>query len=507
MFKVIAAVLSNKDGVMTAKITLSGTGYDYLFMGTGADAVNADASAKIGYTTDAEGKYVFEIPVTALDTPIAVAAHSVKNDTWFDREITFNSESMKVVEGSDSEGTTPEVTPTPEATPTPTPTPVPDKDPENESQYESDLNGGTSAVDSSTGLKDGVYTPDKFAWSGGSGRTSISCSKVTVTGGKAYATIVFSSSNYGYVKASGNKYYPSYGAGTSSFTIPVNLNANNTIIGMTTAMSAAHEITYSIYVYIAGADDKASSTDKETTTETTTEKLSEKAPEIIGLEYKEEVKLDYAENFKMYAYEDGITLIEVDMVTETDKPEAEEETAEASEEAKDADTLISELYQNNVVKYLIVPEEKEIPVGLEKEMIIITVPVESVYTDSKQAKEILEALELTDLIKVENEESGSKPEYKDLILNKTDLAILSDDFLWDEEKEDLTLEEQSELLFEITERLTTLGIPVIVDRSADEKTEEAKAEWLKVYGEIFGCKELTETLYQEALKTIEAAAQ
>ena len=104
-------------------------------------------------------------------------------------------------------------------------------------------------------------------------------------------------------------------------------------------------------------------------------------------------------------------------------------------EVKDAETLIAELYQNKVVKYLLVPEDVEIPVGLDKEMIVISIPVESVYTDSLQAKELLEDMELEDLIAVENEESAKKPEYKNLILEECDLAILSDDFLEEEQKE------------------------------------------------------------------------
>ena len=55
------------------------------------------------------------------------------------------------------------------------------------------LSGGTSKVDSATTLADGVYTPDGFSFSGGSGKVTISCSKITVTNGQAYATIAFSS--------------------------------------------------------------------------------------------------------------------------------------------------------------------------------------------------------------------------------------------------------------------------------------------------------------------------
>ena len=54
--------------------------------------------------------------------------------------------------------------------------------PDKESKYEADLNGGTARVNSATTLADGVYTPDKFSWSGGTGKVSISCTKITVTG-------------------------------------------------------------------------------------------------------------------------------------------------------------------------------------------------------------------------------------------------------------------------------------------------------------------------------------
>ena len=94
--------------------------------------------------------------------------------------------------------------------------------------------------------------------------------------GKAYAIISFSSDSYAYVKASGSKYYGSVVGGRSTFEIPVNLNTNNRIVGMTTAMSADHEIEYTIYVYIAGAKDSAN------TAEST---QAEQEAQIIGLDY------------------------------------------------------------------------------------------------------------------------------------------------------------------------------------------------------------------------------
>lgn len=456
MFKVVKVKLTAKDGKMTALITLSGVGYNYLYLGTAADAA-ADESAWIAskgegeYTLNGETKtgLQFEIPVEALDQGLAVAAHAVKSGKWFDRTITIASSSLKKtgdLPSDDSNDPKPTIVPTktptvspsetpvvkPTSTPAPAPTQKPaDTKPEQESKYESDLSGGTSKVDSATTLADGVYTPDGFSFSGGSGKVTISCSKITVTNGQAYATIAFSSPYYGYVKANGNKYMANVSGGSSIFTIPVELNKNNTIIGMTTRMSVAHEISYNIFISLAAAK-KGGSTSSSTgfvkadgtisTISTDNSKLDTTAPEIMGLEYKAETKLAYAEYFKMYHYDEGITLLEIDMTKDTERdPEKqteddkkaedtdtaaaentaaatdEEEAAAASnskktstEKAKDLTEKTKELYEGNVVKYLIVPKDVEIPAGLDKDMIVIQLPVEKTYVASEDALKLLD---------------------------------------------------------------------------------------------------------------------
>ena len=65
--------------------------------------------------------------------------------------------------------------------------------------------------------------------------------------------------------------------------------------------------------------------------------------------------------------------------------------------------------------------------------------------------------------------------------------------------DELTVEEQTERMEEITEKFTLLGIPVIIDRSADEKTELAQYEWIKVYGVLFGCEEKMDKMFEEAV--------
>lgn len=638
MFKVVGTKLTVKNGKMTALITLSGIGYDYLYMGTGADAANhTDQWIKYKgtatYTLDGETKTgrTYEIPVAALDKPITVASHSESHKKWYDRTITFSSKDLKKIgdvstggngnSGSTDNGTTGGNGSTNGSNNTTgnTTTKV-DTKPDTESKYESDTSGSTKAVNSKTKLKDGVYKPDKFSWSGGSGRVNITCDKVTIKNGQALATIVFSSSAYQYVKANGKKYLPTHTGGKSIFVIPVELNKNNSIIGMTTKMSTAHEITYSILVYLSAADeagDGSVSADGSSSGRNfgSNEKLDEKAPDIIGLEYKSETKLDYAKYFKIYHYDKDVTLLEIDMTKDTDKdPEKlKEETATKdsektstktdskknnksgkkkavkiaikrdNEDSKKSDIqsityndegeavvqtqeeIIADLYKANVVKYLIVPEDSdvELPVGIEKEMIVIHLPVKHAYVDSEESLNTMDDLKLlkkiaavgydqdeTDIEAVnkalEKEDmvyagSADDLKFREIVKNKIDLAIVSSEILPGSETEkavkegkdgkttktdstdkktvdttkkkdsktvnDVTGDSETEatsVLDDLADNFATLGIPLIIDRSADEKSELAKAEWLKVYGAVFGCSKKTDQLYNKAVKAVKS---
>ena len=79
--------------------------------------------------------------------------------------------------------------------------------------------------------------------------------------------------------------------------------------------------------------------------------------------------------------------------------------------------------------------------------------------------------------------------------NKCNLAILSSALLE---------EADEETLLEVSERFATLQIPLFVDRMEDEEEEEAKLEWLKVYGVIFDCEEKANEIYEEKLAEIKA---
>lgn len=629
MFRVVATILTVKNGKMSAEITLSGIGYDYLYMGTAAEAAGNE-SQWIG-CKDEQKSYIengeektgrsYIIPISTLDTPLAMASHSVKRDRWYDRSITVSSKDLKKL-SSDEAGSNQGVNtnPTPASDPTATKDSTKDTTPAEESKSESDTSGSTSQVNSKTKLKDGVYTPDKFTWSGGTGKVSITCDKVTIKNGQALATIAFSSSAYQYVKANGKKYFPTHTGGKSIFVIPVELNKNNKIIGMTTKMSTAHEIEYSIMVYLAATDGDGSGAaggNGNGTNFGSKDKLDEKAPDIIGLKYKSETKLDYADYFKIYHYDDDITLLEIDLSKDTDKdPEKlekdaeDKDTADADnkkdtkktgksgkkkvakitikrndEEKKTTDTqsvayndegetvvqtqeeITADLYKAKVVKYLIVPEDSdtELPVGIEKEMIVVKLPIKHAYVDSEESVNTLETLKLlkkvkavgfdkdeTDIDAVNKGLEEDKMVYagaaddlkfRELVKNKIDFAIVSSEVLpgsktaedakekgsdtdskknsdsknqkkadvkdaddkstvTDSKKTTDSSDENEEeaVLDQLADNFATLGIPMLIDRSADEESDLGKAEWLKVYGAFFGCSDKTDKLYDKAVK-------
>lgn len=193
MFKVTKAELIVTENEMNAVITLSGTGYGKLYLGTGEAAVAASEADYINYVEDAEGAYTFAFPVTALDQPIDVAAFSNKKAEWYDRQLTFLSASV------------------------------------------------------AKKVADGVYSIE-VTLGGGSGRTTvISPAKLTVANGAMVATIEWTSPNYDYMIVGGEKYLQVNTEGNSVFEIPVAaLNVELDVIGDTVAMSKPREIEYTL---------------------------------------------------------------------------------------------------------------------------------------------------------------------------------------------------------------------------------------------------------------------
>lgn len=498
-------VLTVKDGQMTAAFSLTGTGYDKAYMGKVEDVTDADASQISGYTVQ-NGYYTYTVSVSELDRKLEIAMHAVKSGKWFQHTIIFYSskEAKERIEKeqNQNQGQKPDS----------------DKNTNNSGNGKSDSdsnknkenknNSGNKTSDKNntktqSGLTDGTYTLDQFSWSGGSGRLAyIACDKITVKKGKAYATIRFSSSSYDKVQAGGGT-YANTGSAESTFTIPITLNVNNTISARTVAMSAPHWVEYTIYPYLAeagkenesGTKTSAQKTERKNTKDKDKNKGSKdnkEVSEIIGLGEAEEIPMKYAEYCRLYRYAGGIKLLQIDLTTDSSLS-YEEKAMEAQTEveydeegrpiAKSQSEITQALYQNSTVSYLLVPKGTEIPAGLDKEMILISIPADKTWSASRAAGRFMQALGCEAMLTTDASESENPaaPDFKSIVQDENNLAILP-------------LQPQTQLET-LEKRFATLNIPVILDRSADEKTLQAKAEWAKVYAALYGADEQAEAAF------------
>lgn len=217
MFNITACELKVESGKMTAVITMGGTGYAYIFMGTSDEAENAAEDEYIGYSEDDTGKHSFTVPVEALNKEISCAAFSKKKEQWYDRLLVFRADSLPV------------------------------------DAYTS----GTVKTAADLGLEDGQYTADVIL-SGGSGRASVeSPALITVTEGKVIAKIIWNSKNYDYMVVEGEKYLPLESEENSAFEIPVaSFDFDLPVSADTTAMSTPHEIEYTLRFNSSGIEKK-----------------------------------------------------------------------------------------------------------------------------------------------------------------------------------------------------------------------------------------------------------
>lgn len=213
MFKIEKAELTIAGEEMSAVITLSGTGYGKLYMGTAEAAATADDADCISFVEDANGAYTYTIPVAALDQPIDCAAFSNKKEEWYDRQLTFLSATI-------------------------------DAQTENAAASDTTKSNITTAV---TEVTDGAYSVD-VTLGGGSGKsTVVSPATLTVSGGSMVARIEWSSPNYDYMLVDGEKYLPVNTEGNSVFEIPVAaLDTELAVVGDTVAMSKPREIDYTL---------------------------------------------------------------------------------------------------------------------------------------------------------------------------------------------------------------------------------------------------------------------
>ena len=190
MFRFVDCQLAVEGGSMTALMTLSGQGYQSLYLGTAKQALADSGVNYLRYTLSDE-RHTFIVPVAALDIGIDCAALGTRSGTWYDHAVIFKSAGIP-------------------------------NDAFERCQIDVKMVGGTGRA--------GIQSPAVLLYRDGTN----------------YAEIVWSSPNYIYMLVDGVKYLPVNTNGNSTFEIPVVLDKDMTVTACTVAMSEPREIEYTL---------------------------------------------------------------------------------------------------------------------------------------------------------------------------------------------------------------------------------------------------------------------
>ena len=201
--------------------------------------------------------------------------------------------------------------------------------------------------------------------------------------------------------------------------------------------------------------------------------------ELAGMKYDHSLELQYADQFAVDYYEGDYALITI-----------------AGGE-----------------RFLLVPEDKEAPEGLDADISVIQKPVQNIYLVATSAMDLFCALDGLDSISLSGTnadgwyidkakkamEDGdiafagkySAPDYELILSKNCDLAI------------------ESTMIYhqpEVQEKLEKFGIPVLVEHSSYESHPLGRTEWIKLYGVLLGKEDQAQKLFQEQvdkLKSVE----
>ena len=327
-------------------------------------------------------------------------------------------------------------------------------------------------------LPDGEYVPDGFAFSGGTGKVTITCPQVVIADGEATATLVFSSPNYPRLVADGAEYTAEHEGKTSVFRVPMPLNADVTVVGTTTAMSTPHDIEYVLHIYFGqeAPDADGAQSDEETVEAVSAGSLEDRDRELPGLTWQSELPLRYAHEFAVDYYEGGYKLLTI----------------------------------GDGNRYLVVPEGGEAPAGLDGGIRVLRQPLDTIYLAATAAMALFDAVDGLDAIKLSGTQAKgwyiedaaaamergdmlyagkySEPDYELLLGMGCDLAIESTMILHTPK---------------VREMLEQLGIPVFIEHSSYETHPLGRTEWVKLYAAMLNREDLAEAFFDEQAKVID----
>lgn len=202
----------------------------------------------------------------------------------------------------------------------------------------------------------------------------------------------------------------------------------------------------------------------------------EEAPDLPGLTYESTMPLSFAECFDVYYYEDGYKLLDV----------------------------------HDDARYLVVPEGKEAPEGLDDDIQILFQPLDTIYMAATSPMALFDAIGSVDSIKLSGLDASGW--YIQSAADAIENGSMTYAGKYDEPDYELLVGEDCDLAIESTmilhapkvqEMIETLGIPVFVDRSSYESQPLGRTEWIKLYGALMNKEEEADAFFESQEQIIE----
>lgn len=182
--------------------------------------------------------------------------------------------------------------------------------------------------------------------------------------------------------------------------------------------------------------------------------LAEGVPELPGLTFEAETELEYAQCFRLYRYEGGYTLITIE----------------------------------NGGDFLVVPEDGQVPGGLDDGITVLRQPLDRIYLAATSAMSLFNAVDALDHIRLTGTRASGW--YIDAAVEALNSGAMLFSGKYSEPDYELMIGEDCNLAIESTmiyhtpkvkEMIEDLGIPVLVDRSSYEPHPLGRTEWIKLY--------------------------
>lgn len=191
------------------------------------------------------------------------------------------------------------------------------------------------------------------------------------------------------------------------------------------------------------------------------------------------MELTYADQFQVDYYEDGLAYITIG------------ETGE----------------------YLLVPEGKTAPDGLDEDIVVLQQPIDRVYLAASSAMDLFRGLDALEAVRLTSttQADWSIPEVQDAL--ETGEMLYAGKYSTPDYE--LVLNEGCEIAIESTmithspetkEQLETLGIPVLVEYSSYESHPLGRLEWIKLYGLLLGRTDAAEDYFNQKVAQLDDIA-